>query len=138
VLSPQIAEPLIAASIIYVGVENLYRGGLKRRWAVTFAFGLVHGFGFASVLRDLGIGEGGGGMLVPLVSFNLGVEIGQAAVAALALPLLSKLQARPRFARLAPACSILLTVAGGYWLAQRLPVADWLSSWNSWGSWLQL
>src|SRR5262249_39224796 len=60
-LSSRIVEPLIAASIVYVGVENLLRGDdPKGRWILTFAFGLIHGFGFASVLRELGVGANGG------------------------------------------------------------------------------
>src|SRR5678816_3954124 len=86
-ISSRVVEPLIAASIIYVGVENLARGGdAKGRWILTFAFGLIHGFGFASVLRELGVGSNGRGIAVPLVGFNLGVELGQVAIAGLALP----------------------------------------------------
>ncbi len=57
-LPSRVVEPLIAASIFYVGVENLIRRGAEPngRWAVAFAFGLVHGFGFATVLRELGFG----------------------------------------------------------------------------------
>src|ERR1051325_7034280 len=59
-ISSRIVEPLIAASIVYVGVENLFRGDdPKGRWLLTFAFGLIHGFGFASVLRELGVGANG-------------------------------------------------------------------------------
>ncbi len=79
----RIVEPLIAASIVYVGIENLMRDVQGSRWKLTFGFGLVHGLGFATVLRDLGIGANGNGAIaVPLASFNAGVEIGQMAVAA--------------------------------------------------------
>ena len=65
-------------SIIYVGIENLARGDApKGRGALTFAFGLIHGFGFASVLRELGVSWNGSGIAVPLFSFNLGVELGK-------------------------------------------------------------
>ena len=78
----RIVEPLIAASIVYVGIENLVRGVQGSRWKLTFGFGLVHGLGFATVLRDLGIGTNGNGAIaLPLASFNAGVEIGQMAVA---------------------------------------------------------
>jgi hypothetical protein len=80
-LSPAMVEPLIAVSIVYVGIENLVRHQLSRRWLLTFAFGLIHGLGFASVLRELGIGAQAGQALMPLLSFNLGVEIGQLIVA---------------------------------------------------------
>ena len=69
-ISSRIVEPLIAASIVYVGVENLLRGDdPKGRWLLTFAFGLIHGFGFASVLRELGVGVGGSRLAVPLISY---------------------------------------------------------------------
>jgi hydrogenase/urease accessory protein HupE len=115
-----VVEPLIAASIIYVGLENVWRREIKRRWMLTFAFGLVHGFGFASALRELGVGAGVKAV-APLLSFNLGVEIGQIAVAALVLPLTWKLRQWPQFViRYVPACSILIALAGGYWLWDRL------------------
>ncbi len=119
-LPPTVVEPLIAASIVYVAVENVVREAPPRRWLLTFGFGLVHGFGFASVLRDLGIGADGGGIAVPLLSFNLGVELGQLAVAAVALPLIWRLGRSPDFAtRVVPACSILVALIGAYWLVQR-------------------
>src|SRR5215475_9902856 len=80
-------ESLIAASIVYVGIENLLRGEvLKARRSITFGFGLIHGFGFASVLREMDIGGGMGGIAIPLFFFNVGVELGQLMVAAATLP----------------------------------------------------
>ena len=121
-ISSRIVEPLIAASIVYVGVENLFRGDdPKGRWLLTFAFGLIHGFGFASVLRELGVGANGSGITVPLVSFNLGVEIGQIVIAGIALPVIWKLRTRPVFLRRwVPACSVVVAVLGGYWFVQRV------------------
>lgn len=121
-LSSRIVEPLIAASIVYVGIENLLRGDdPKGRWLLTFAFGLIHGFGFASVLRELGVGANGSGITVPLVSFNLGVEVGQVVIAGLVLPVIWKLRARPVFVRKAvPAGSVLVALLGSYWLVQRI------------------
>lgn len=122
-LSPRFVEPMIAASIVFVGGENLWRKGEepKHRWALTFAFGLIHGFGFASVLRDLGVGANGGGLLMPLFTFNLGVEIGQVAVAAIVLPLLWQLRKNEKFARLAPpVLSALIALAGLYWFCERV------------------
>ena len=85
----RIIEPLIAASIVFVGIENLLRGDIpKARRIVPFGFGLIHGFGFASALREAGIGSGTGGIVLPLFSFNLGVELGQIMVAAFALPII--------------------------------------------------
>lgn len=120
-ISSSVVEPLIAASIVYVGIENIFSHNLNWRWLLTFGFGLVHGFGFASVLRELGIGSGGGGLLIPLLSFNLGVEIGQVAIAAVALPLIWKLRSQPAFAaRYVPACSVLIALMGGFWLVERI------------------
>jgi hydrogenase/urease accessory protein HupE len=118
-LSPFIVEPLIAASIIYVGLENLWRSEPKRRWLLTFAFGLLHGFGFATALKESGIGSGANAML-PLLAFNSGVELGQLAVATLALPLIHKLRAKSVFVtRGVPVCTTIIILAGGYWLIER-------------------
>lgn len=115
-----VVEPLIAVSIVYVGLENLWQRDLRWRWLLTFGFGLVHGFGFASVLRELGVGTNGVGVAVPLVSFNLGVELGQIGIMLLVLPLVWRLRSQPFFAvRCVPACSLLVTLAGGYWLLVR-------------------
>ena len=116
------AEPLIAASIVYVGVENLLRRGAepRGRWALTFLFGLIHGFGFAGVLRELGVGADGHGLALPLFSFNLGVELGQIAVAAVVLPIIWKLRKNEKFLRRGvPALSAVVALAGLYWLLER-------------------
>lgn len=117
----EIVEPIIAASIVYVGAENIFqRGHPKGRWLLTFAFGLVHGFGFAGVLRELGIGQSGS-IAVPLISFNLGVEAGQIAVAAVILPALWYLKKLPKFApRFVPICSVVVAAAGAYWFIERV------------------
>jgi hydrogenase/urease accessory protein HupE len=121
-ISSRIVEPLIAISIVYVGIENLLRGDdPKGRWLLTFAFGLIHGFGFASVLRELGVGGNGNSIVVPLVSFNLGVELGQIIVAGLLLPLIWKLRTRPIFVRRwVPAGSITVALLGAYWFVERV------------------
>jgi hydrogenase/urease accessory protein HupE len=118
----RIVEPLIAASIVFVGIENLLRGDIpKARRMVPFGFGLIHGFGFASALREAGIGSGTGGIVLPLFSFNLGVELGQIMVTALALPIIWKLRETPMFiARWAPACSAAVVLLGGFWFVQRV------------------
>jgi hydrogenase/urease accessory protein HupE len=121
-ISSRFVEPMIAASIVYVGIENLFRGDdPKGRWLLTFAFGLIHGFGFASVLRELGVGENGSGIAVPLVSFNLGVELGQIAIAAMVLPMIWKLRTRPQFVQQwVPICSVLVALLGSFWFVQRV------------------
>lgn len=120
-LSSRIVEPAIAASITYVGVENiLRRGQVKWRWILTFAFGLVHGLGFATALEEMGIGSGSSGIVLPLVSFNVGVELGQLSVAALALPLIFALRRKPAFLRVGiPASSLMIALAGAIWFLQR-------------------
>jgi hydrogenase/urease accessory protein HupE len=121
----RIVEPLIAASIVFVGVENLLRGEIpKSRRLVTFGFGLVHGFGFASALSEAGVGSSIGGIVLPLFSFNLGVELGQIMVAAAALPIIWRLRENPMFiARWAPACSAVIVLLGSFWLVERV----WIS-----------
>ena len=121
-LSPAVVEPLIAASILFVGVENLLRRDEPRwRWALTLGFGLIHGFGFAGVLKAAGLGSSGAGLLMPLFSFNLGVELGQVAVAAVVLPLLWRLRRwRPYERHGRFIISLLVVLAGAYWLIQRL------------------
>lgn len=115
-----LVEPIIAISIIYVGLENVFKTELKKRWLIAYVFGLVHGLGFASVLREIGIGEGTAS-IVPLLSFNLGVEIGQIAIILLVLPLLWKLQKKLFYKeKFVPVCSILIAIAGLYWLVERV------------------
>jgi hydrogenase/urease accessory protein HupE len=114
-----IVEPVIALSIVWAGVESLRRP-MGSRWMLAGAFGLVHGFGFAGALRDLGIGTSSMAIALPLGSFNAGVEAGQIVVASLVWPALRALHARPALrARFVPACSILIIIAGAYWFAER-------------------
>jgi hypothetical protein len=88
---------------------------------VTFGFGLIHGFGFASALSEAGIGSGTSGMVLPLFSFNVGVELGQIMVAAVALPIIWKLRTNPVFlARWVPACSAVVGLLGSFWFVERV------------------
>ena len=121
-LSSRVVEPLIAATIVFVGVENLVRGDEPRgRWVLTFAFGLLHGLGFAGALKEIGLGAAGTSIAGPLIAFNLGVEIGQLAVAAPLLALLWKLRALPPFARHgARVISLIVAVVGLVWFVRRL------------------
>jgi hydrogenase/urease accessory protein HupE len=121
-LPAQIVEPAIAASIVYVGLENIFgRHRFVWRAAVTFAFGLVHGLGFASALREVGLGSTPGGVALPLLKFSLGLEAGQLCIAAVLLKVLLWLRKRERFERYwVPAGSVLVSVIGAYWLVSRL------------------
>lgn len=83
-LPSRFVESTIAASIVVGALNNIYPLLEKRLWLVAFGFGLIHGFGFASVLMDLGLPQGA--LLVSLVGFNLGVEAGQIVIVALFLP----------------------------------------------------
>jgi hydrogenase/urease accessory protein HupE len=114
-----IVEPIIAASIVYVGFENIVRHNFSKRWMLTFAFGLIHGCGFATALREAGVGAHGTSVVTPLVCFNLGVELGQLVIAGVMLPLIWKL--KPAFpTRWVPATSVVLIVIGSYFLVQRV------------------
>ena len=121
----RIVEPLIALSIVYVGFENLRTQPGRRDWRtrIAFGFGLVHGLGFASVLRELGLPREALGW--SLLAFNLGVEIGQACIVLAVAPLLAGLRAGPpRVARRAIAAGAWgIIFAGGYWLVQRVAAA---------------
>jgi hydrogenase/urease accessory protein HupE len=121
-LPGRIVEPLIAASIAYVGVENLVQGESPRwRWLITLSFGLIHGLGLADALQEFGIGSPGSGIVLPLVGFNLGVEIGQLSVAAIILPTLWCLRKHPAIMhRLVPVCSMSIVIAGSYWMIERI------------------
>ena len=121
-ISPNLTEPAIALTIVYVGLENLWRhGDPHRRWLLTFSFGLIHGFGFASALREAGVGARAGGVVLPLFGFNLGVELGQLTIAAIALPLIWRLRQNEKILRLGvPTCSVAVALAGGFWFVQRV------------------
>ena len=121
-VSSLVVEPAIAASIVYVGIENLWFHRHKTwRAKVVFGFGLLHGLGFASVLRDLGLGSSGHGVVVPLLKFNLGVETGQLLVTSILLPLILLLKTRPVVVRrVVPVCSVLIALIGAFWFVERV------------------
>jgi hydrogenase/urease accessory protein HupE len=117
----RVVEPLIALSIIVAAAVNLWRkeAAVDRYW-LAGGFGLIHGFGFASVLRDTGIGGSGAALVKPLFAFNFGVELGQLAVLVLIVPPLFALRRWPKFVRYGnPALSTVLILLSGYWLLER-------------------
>lgn len=120
-LPSNVVEPLIAATIVYVGMENIVLGGQpKGRHWLTFGFGLIHGFGFAGVLQEMGISSANGGVLLPLLSFNLGIECGQIAITALVLPCIWWLNRQARLAEsFMRGCSVSVCLMGGFWLLER-------------------
>ena len=118
-LPSRLVESVIAASVVLAALNNLSGTIDSRRWILAFAFGLVHGFGFASVLADLGLPQGA--LVLALVGFNVGVELGQLAIVAVFLPLAFWLRGT-RFYRVGvlKIGSLLVAMLAGWWLAQRL------------------
>lgn len=120
-LSPAVVEPLIAASIVAVAVENLLTARLHAwRVFVVFGFGLLHGLGFAGVLTGIGLPRGE--FVTGLIAFNVGVEGGQLAVIALAfLAVGYRFRHRPWYrARVVLPLSALIALTGAYWMVERL------------------
>ncbi|HEX7833443.1 MAG TPA: HupE/UreJ family protein [Thermoanaerobaculia bacterium] len=120
-ISPRIVEPLIALSIAYVAIENLTTTKLHPwRVAIVFAFGLLHGMGFAGVLQELGLPRSQAAYA--LVAFNVGVELGQLTViAAMYALLVSWTQHRPWYRpRLVIPASLAIAAMGVFWMVQRV------------------
>jgi hypothetical protein len=120
-LPARVVEPMIALSIAYVAIENLVTTELKTwRVALVFSFGLLHGMGFAGVLRDLGLPRSD--FLAALVTFNLGVEAGQLAVVAMAFVLVAYWRRNALSYRrlIAQPASLAIALMGLYWTIQRL------------------
>lgn len=118
-LPPRLVESAIAASVVLAAANNLLPLVRERVWTVAFGFGLIHGFGFANVLRDLGLARGQ--LAVPLVSFNVGVEIGQLAIVAAFLPIAFAVR-KTRFYRgpVFRAGSALILLIATIWMAERI------------------
>jgi hypothetical protein len=119
-LSPTIVEPLIAASIVYVAVENMLTGRLHAwRVGLVFGFGLLHGLGFAGVLQEVGLPREV--FITGLISFNVGVELGQLAVIALAFLAVGWFRDRPWYrARIVIPGSALIALTGAWWTIERV------------------
>jgi hypothetical protein len=123
ILPARLIEPLIAASIVFVAVENVWLRGRppKRRWIVAFAFGLVHGFGFAETLTELGMSHEVWTLLTALFGFNCGVEIGQLTVVVPTVPILLWVRRYRNWGRwYEPGLSLCIALMGSYWLVTRV------------------
>jgi hydrogenase/urease accessory protein HupE len=120
-LPPEIVEPAIALTIVLVGVDNfMRRQGRDIRVLMALVFGLIHGFGFAFVLREVGLPQGN--LTAALFSFNLGVELGQIAIVLIVAPLLALLRRRSETAarRVCVGGSLAVAAAGAYWFVDRV------------------
>jgi hydrogenase/urease accessory protein HupE len=117
-ISPRIVEPAIALSICYVAIDNIFRKKASHRWMLTFLFGLIHGMGFADLLKEMDLPKHE--LVRDLFSFNLGIEVVQLSIVIVLLPLLLVLH-RWKFSRQAVivGSSIAVTL-GGVWLIERI------------------
>jgi hypothetical protein len=117
---PPLIETLIACSIVYMALENIVGGAtINRRWIITFGFGLVHGFGFSFALRQT-LQFAGSHLLTSLLSFNLGVELGQLLVLILMIPLLEGLFRFVVAERMGTIIlSALVAHTGWHWMTER-------------------
>lgn len=117
-LPSRVVESAIAASVVLAALNNLRATVASRRWIMAFVFGLIHGFGFASVLADLGLPRSA--LVLALVGFNLGVELGQLAIVALFVPVAFALR-HTLFYRfgVVKVGSILVALLAAWWFVQR-------------------
>ena len=122
-LPTMLTESAIAASIIFVALENFFSKDIDKRWIVTFFFGFIHGFGFASGLKELSVQQS---TIVPaLASFNIGVELGQIGIVLIILPILLYIDRHTQGKRhkaLVYAASTIIALFGVYWLLERTGV----------------
>jgi HupE / UreJ protein len=117
-LPSRLVESVIAASIIVAALNNIWPRVIGRLWMVAFGFGLVHGFGFASVLADLGLPRDA--LVLALVGFNVGVELGQLAIVLVFLPIAFALRRTAFYRRgVMIGGSIVIALLAGVWLIER-------------------
>lgn len=116
---PPLIETLIALSIVYMAIENIVGSRWSRRWIIAFGFGLVHGFGFSFALSET-LQFAGGHLVTSLLAFNVGVEIGQLLIIAMAVPLLNVLFRKAIAERTGTVIvSVLLAHSGWHWMTDR-------------------
>jgi len=116
---PWMVEAGIALSIAYIGFENLFVRDPQYRWKITFVFGLIHGFGFAAVLRDMHLAQSS--VAISLFAFNAGVELGQIAIVGLMYPVIRWLTRTPYRAPVVRFASGAIAAMGLIWFYQRIP-----------------
>ena len=117
-LPSRLVESAIALSVVFAALNNIRPLVYEKRWVIAFCFGLIHGFGFASVLADLGLPQES--LLIALVAFNLGVELGQLAIVGVFLPVAYTLRATPLYQRvLFVYGSAAIALVAFLWLIQR-------------------
>src|SRR5207237_3907648 len=119
---PPFVESAIAASIVYMALENIVGVELRRRWLITGLFGLVHGFGFSYGLKE-NLQFAGHHLLVALLSFNVGIEIGQIGVLAVMLPVLALLRRSVLSGRVGVIIlSALVAHTAWHWMTERADI----------------
>ncbi|MCK7494395.1 MAG: HupE/UreJ family protein [Comamonadaceae bacterium] len=117
-LPSRLVETVVALTIVLAALNNLFPLVTTRRWSLAFALGLIHGFGFASALRDLGLPSNA--LALALAGFNLGVETGQLAIVAAVLPLAFALRQTWLYRRLAlPVGSAAVALLALVWCLER-------------------
>jgi HupE / UreJ protein len=117
-LPSALVESTIALSVVVAALNNVWPLFHGRRWLVAFAFGLIHGFGFATVLAELGLPQGA--LVTALVAFNIGVELGQLAIVAAFLPLAFALRRTPLYRQwLLRGGSLLIALLAALWFVER-------------------
>ena len=112
-------ESAIALSVVLAALNNIRPAVYEKRWVIAFCFGLIHGFGFASVLADLGLPQES--LLIALVAFNLGVELGQLVIVSVFLPIAYALRKTALYQRVVLVLgSAAIALIAGVWLVERV------------------
>ncbi|WP_421381643.1 HupE/UreJ family protein [Bacillus salacetis] len=117
-LPSQLVESIIALSIVYVAIENIFKKEVSHRWILAGGFGLIHGLGFAGLLQEVDIPKGE--FAASLLGFNLGIEVMQLALVAVVLPIIIYLQKQKFNTKFIYSTSLLVAIVGAFWLVQRV------------------
>jgi hydrogenase/urease accessory protein HupE len=117
-LNARFIESVIALSICYIALENIFAKQVNYRWLAAFVFGLIHGFGFAGVLQEFIAGKSN--LILSVVSFNVGVELGQLIIFFIMLPILHLLRNKFKTRRIIVGASAVIFIIGLIWLVERV------------------